>query len=195
MNAGCCCHWIMVLPGQYFTRSVNWCLECEELVFVSDPVTQDWLALTQLVTFAFFQPESVLTPYLCISCHVLCFSTVIQKVAPSPLVLVPAGNVSFDESGTLQLSCSSYGYPPPTLYWQRNDIAVVNSATSKITVEMVPYVDRQIQVNSTLQIAGLLPNDEGKYFCVASSEEGTNRASVEVHVRRKLLIFCLIWSI
>ena len=101
-------------------------------------------------------------------------------------MLVPNGNETFDENGTLQLSCSSFGYPPPTLFWQRNDIVVVNSATNKISVVKVPYVDHQTQVNSTLQIAGLLPNDGGKYFCVASNEEGTNKASIDVYVRREL---------
>ena len=102
-------------------------------------------------------------------------------------MLFPAGSESFDENGTLQLSCSSHAFPPPTLYWQKNNIAVVNSATSKITVVEVPYEDDHTQVNSTLQIVGLLPSDKGRYFCVASNEKGTNRASINVDVRCKLL--------
>ena len=115
-------------------------------------------------------------------------STVL-KGAPSPLVLFPSGSESFDENSTLQLSCSSYAYPTPTLYWQRNDIVVVNSATTGISVIHRPYEDHQTQVNSTLQIAGLLPSDKGRYFCVASNEKGTNRASIDVDVRRELLNF------
>jgi len=114
------------------------------------------------------------------------FPCTVLKGAPSPPVLIPNGNESFDENDTMQLSCSSYGYPSPTLFWQKNDIVVVNSATSKISVVKVPYVDHQTQVNSTLQIAGLLPNDGGEYFCVASGEKGTNRASIDVSVRREL---------
>ena len=100
-------------------------------------------------------------------------------------MLFPAGNKSFDETGTLKLSCSSSGYPPPTLYWQRNDRVVINSAANKISVVRVPYEYHQTQVNSTLQIAGLLPSDGGKYTCVASNEKGTNRASIDIEVRRK----------
>ena len=113
---------------------------------------------------------------------------VVLKGAPSKVVLFPAGNTSFNESDTLRLSCSSYGYPPPTLRWQRNNNDVVSSARIEISVTHTPYEDHQTQVNSTLQIAELLPNDDGSYECVASNEKGKNRASIVIEVRRELLV-------
>ena len=94
-------------------------------------------------------------------------------------------NLSLNENGALYLSCSSYGYPPPTVYWQRGTTVLVNAAKFQIMVTSSSYEGYQTVVNSTLRITGLLPSDEGQYVCTASNERGTNKAEMSLKVIRE----------
>ena len=115
-----------------------------------------------------------------------------MKDVVSNVVLLPTINLTLNENGNLWLSCSSYGYPQPIIHWQRDDTVLVGTAKFQLSVTETSYVDHQTLVNSTLQIAGLLPSDAGKYICIASNERGTNRASLSVQVQRELNYCCNI---
>ena len=94
-------------------------------------------------------------------------------------------NVTLNEKDTLLLSCSSYGYPEPIVYWRRNNQAVVNSVRVKLSFVSYSFDDQQRYVNSTLQILKLLPSDEGSYACIASNVKGTRMSSTSITVKRE----------
>ena len=94
-------------------------------------------------------------------------------------------NNSYVEKGILSLSCSSYSYPPPVLHWEKENSVLVSINRFSITTTSFSYVENTNIVNSTLQVSNLLPNDGGRYLCVASNEKATKRASVDIDVRCK----------
>ena len=103
----------------------------------------------------------------------------------SDVILFVHNNATLNEKDTLLLSCSSYGYPEPIVYWRRNNQAVVNSVRVKLSFVNYLLDDKQNYVNSTLQILKLLPSDEGNYACIASNVKGTRMSSTNITVKRE----------
>ena len=103
------------------------------------------------------------------------------------ILSVPNNNVTLNEKDTLLLSCSSYGYPEPIVYWRKNNQAVVYSVRVKLSFVASPFDDQQNYVNSTLRIFKLLPTDEGNYACIASNVKATRMSSTNVTVKRELI--------
>ena len=113
-------------------------------------------------------------------CHV-----VLENLLSDVILSVHNNNLTLNEKDTLLLSCSSYGYPEPIVYWRRNSQAVVNSVRVKLSFVASPFDDQQNYVNSTLRIIKLLPSDEGNYACIASNVNGTRMSSTSITVKRE----------
>ena len=113
-------------------------------------------------------------------CHL-----VLESQLSDVILSVHNNNVTLNEKDTLLLSCSSYGYPEPIVYWRRNNQAVVNSVRVKLSFVSYPLDVQQNYVNSTLRIFKLLPSDEGNYACIASNVKGTRMSSTSITVKRE----------
>lgn len=114
-------------------------------------------------------------------------SSLVTYTAPSDVILlVQDGLTSLNETNDLEISCSSYGYPPPSIHWQRNSQAIVEG-NNRITISSSIPSENLLEtpVNSTLRIANLLPSDEGEYVCVASNVEETKSNSTNITVNGK----------
>ena len=101
------------------------------------------------------------------------------------ILSVHNNDVKLNEKDTLLLSCSSYGYPEPIVYWRRNNKAVAQSVRVKLSFVVSPFDDKQNYVNSTLRILKLLPSNEGNYACIASNNKGTRMSSTNITVTRE----------
>ena len=110
---------------------------------------------------------------------------VIENLLSDVILSVHNNNVILNEKDTLLLSCSSYGYPEPIVYWRRNNQAVANSVRVKLSFVTSPFNDQQNYVNSTLSILNLLPSNEGNYACIASNVKGTRIGSTNIAVKRE----------
>ena len=116
--------------------------------------------------------------FYCFHCHLI-----LENQLSDVILSVHNNNVTLNEKDTLLLSCSSYGYPEPIVYWRRNNQAVVQSVRVKLSFVTFPFDDQQNYVNSTLRILKLLPSDEGNYACIASNVKGTRMNSTNITVK------------
>ena len=111
--------------------------------------------------------------------------------SPSDVImLVQDGLTTLNETDKLQISCSSYGFPPPLIYWKRNNHAIVEGSRITISTFFPSKNVHQTPVNSTLQISNLLPSDGGVYVCVASNVEETKENSSNITVNCEQHNFC-----
>ena len=111
------------------------------------------------------------------------FHYIVLENHPSDVALkVHGNNVTVNEKDTLILSCLSYGYPEPIIYWRRNNQALTSSVRVKLSFVTSPFDNQQNYVNSTLRILKLLPSDEGNYACIASNVKGTRMSSTNITV-------------
>ena len=89
------------------------------------------------------------------------------------LVDVPVG------IGTLMISCSYLGIPPPlNVNWARDDITLDPDADSRVTVEFD-------DTRTTLTITEVMENEGGTYRCVPTNIVGSNSATTQVRIQRK----------
>jgi hypothetical protein len=89
------------------------------------------------------------------------------------LVLVPVG------IGTLRISCSYLGIPPPTtVTWIHNGTTLVHAANSRISVSFNG-------TRTTLTITEVTEEEGGMYVCVPQNVVGSNSATTEVRIQRK----------
>ena len=115
-----------------------------------------------------------------------CCFTIVLENHPSDVTLKVHGNdVTVNEKDTLILTCLSYGYPEPIVYWRRNNQAIASSVRFKLSFVTFPFDDQQNYVNSTLRILKLLPSDQGNYACIASNVKGTKMSSTNITVTRE----------
>ena len=91
--------------------------------------------------------------------------------------MVQSGYTSLNETDDLQITCSSYGYPPPLIYWQRNSQAIIEGSRITISSSAPTETIHETPVNSTLRISNVLPSDEGGYVCLASNVADTKRSN------------------
>ncbi|XP_014664691.1 PREDICTED: lachesin-like [Priapulus caudatus] len=74
------------------------------------------------------------------------------------------------ENQTVVLTCSATGFPPPTLYWQKEDQSLLPTGESQ-------------HWNSTMIIDRITKEDRGIYVCVADNQVGDgDRRPVKVKV-------------
>ena len=89
------------------------------------------------------------------------------------LVDVPVG------IGTLMISCSYLGIPPPhSVHLIRDDITLDPDADSRVTVEFD-------DTRTTLTITEVMENEGGTYQCVPTNVVGSNSATTQVRIQRK----------
>ena len=87
------------------------------------------------------------------------FSAVGPEIVLDPVPI----NVTIMEDD-ITLTCSSTGFPVPTIFWHHNDFAVT-------PLERVFFsnMSSYYQINSTLTIRTAMFNDTGTYSCTATS--------------------------
>jgi len=84
------------------------------------------------------------------------------------------------EGESLELECSSWGWPAPNVTWRRYDpySGVESNLTSKMIV-----ADLESVRGSRLTIEHVALSDYSKYVCVAANNVGSNNATVLVRVK------------
>ncbi|XP_029776920.1 hemicentin-2, partial [Suricata suricatta] len=93
-------------------------------------------------------------------------------VTEPPPQIVPAPNVTVSPGETAILSCRVLSEVPYNLTWIR-DWRVLSSPTGRVA---------QL-ADLSLEVAGIVPSDAGRYQCMASNANGATRASVWLLVR------------
>ena len=76
------------------------------------------------------------------------------------------------EGDRMYIHCSAYGYPPPTIRWEKTDRPI--SSGGRVSV-----------IRGDLRITNLTLDDTGLYKCIVSNDEEKVEASVSVQVVRR----------
>ena len=98
----------------------------------------------------------------------------------SPVVPDVIDMVDVPLGGTLQLSCSILGVPPPdTISWTHN-----GTERPDLTIE-------SSDTFTTLTLDDVEEDDGGVYQCIARNVVGENRDSTSVRVQCELYIYCM----
>jgi len=85
-------------------------------------------------------------------------------------------SIVVEEGDSVELKCYASGYPPPEIYWRRQDNAVLPTKTS-------------IFKGNVLKFDSVKKEDRGTYYCVASNVVGSGaRRNVDVEVYFKPVI-------
>lgn len=80
----------------------------------------------------------------------------------------------------LQLDCHAYGYPEPTVSWEKDGV-VINSTDDRVSFKEYNGIE-----NATLRIEDLDYPDRATYTCIASNVHGDDTTEILVRVKDKL---------
>lgn len=79
----------------------------------------------------------------------------------------PTSQDNITTGETANFSCEAFGTPRPVITWFKDNRRVPKD--NRIT---------EIKALSVLTVHSVVPQDQGKYWCEASSDEGWNRSSI-----------------
>ena len=89
-------------------------------------------------------------------------------------------------------NCTATAKPRAVIQWTSNDGTVLNGTTGKFTtidlVEgdcMITDPPSECVITSMLEIADIVPNDDGEYVCTAINPAGNNTAFAPLTVHGK----------
>ena len=122
-----------------------------------------------------------------------------------PKILTPAtetSTVTITEGDSLQLSCQAWGWPVPTLLWQRKDTVL---GIPQAEVNIKNYLSQPTGLFQTtlyvsnLTISNMNQSDQMNYTCTAYNQFGTPiltyQQNVTVYVRVKGMFFYCILTV
>ncbi|XP_033973283.1 immunoglobulin superfamily DCC subclass member 3-like [Trematomus bernacchii] len=99
-------------------------------------------------------------------CSVFCWS----PPAPPEFSQWPQ-SLSRPGGGSAEFSCSASGEPQPHIIWLKNGKLLSVSGTVRLS-----------NVNTTLSITQISPEDEAIYQCIAENSAGSNQASARLSI-------------
>ena len=84
------------------------------------------------------------------------------------------------ERNTITITCEAFGYPPPTVVWNR-----INERTFSDRVSVSDSVSTGYGVSVNLTIANTSREDTGVYTCSANNSIGSDSSNVSITVQCK----------
>ena len=114
------------------------------------------------------------------------YHTIYYSIVP-PTVPQVTGSFAVMEQDTLQLQCTSSGYPLPMITWVKRSGEVASILVNNLRVSIATEnFDSNSTTASTLQIHNTINEDRGNYQCEASNAAGTNTAVQTIGIVGKL---------
>ena len=90
-----------------------------------------------------------------------------------------------EESATTIL-CEAFGYPPPTIVWNRIDGILSDGVSVSDSVSVPTGYGNVTRVSVTLTINAASRKDTGEYICSANNSIGSDSSNVSITVQCKL---------
>ena len=122
------------------------------------------------------------TIYISIFCFPCTSSIGVASISPlSDVVVVVEGN-------TTTITCEAFGYPPPTVVWNRIN-GILSDRVSVSDSVSVPTGHRNVtRVSVNLTITNASREDTGVYTCSANNSIGSDDSNVSITVQCKFYI-------
>ena len=90
------------------------------------------------------------------------------------------------EGSATTILCEAFGYPPPTILWNRIDGILSDRVSVSDSVSVPTGYGNVTRVSVTLTINAASRKDTGEYICSANNSIGSDDSNVSITVQCKL---------
>ena len=96
------------------------------------------------------------------------------------------------EGNTTTITCEAFGYPPPTVQWDRIDGTLSDRVSVSDSVSVPTGYGNVTRVSVNLTITNALREDTGDYICSVNNSIGDDKRNVSITVQCKLLVIFIL---
>ena len=93
------------------------------------------------------------------------------------------------EGNTTTITCEAFGYPPPTVVWNRINGILSDRVSVSDSVSVPTGYGNVTRVSVNLTIANAYREDKGDYTCSANNSVGSDSSNVNITVQCKFNSF------
>ena len=93
------------------------------------------------------------------------------------------------EGNTTTITCEAFGYPPPTVVWNRINGILSDRVSVSDSVSVRTGYGNVTRVSVNLTITNASREDTGVYTCSANNSIGSDSSNVSITVQCKLLVW------
>ena len=103
----------------------------------------------------------------------------------------PLNDTIVREGDTTTITCESFGYPPPTIVWNRIDGNLSDRVSVSDSVSVPTGNGNVTRVSVNLTITNAYREDTAVYTCSANNSIGSDKRNVNITVQCKFILFIL----
>ena len=92
------------------------------------------------------------------------------------------------EGNTTTITCEAFGYPPPTVVWNRINGILSDRVSVSDSVSVPTGYGNVTRVSVNLTITNASREDTGVYTCSANNSIGSDRSNVSITVQCEFII-------
>ena len=97
------------------------------------------------------------------------------------------------EGNTATITCKAFGYPPPTVVWNRINGILSDRVSVSDSVSVPTGYGNVTRVSVNLTITNASREDTGVYTCSANNSIGSDSSNVSITVQCKLfVVMCMV---
>ena len=101
--------------------------------------------------------------------------------------VTPLSDTIIREQNTTIITCEAFGYPPPTVVWNRVDGILSNRVSVSDSVSVLIGNGNVTRVSVNLTITNASREDTGAYTCSANNSIGSDNSNVTITVECKFI--------
>ena len=102
----------------------------------------------------------------------------------------PFNDTIVREGNTTTITCEAFGYPPPTVVWNRINGILSDRVSVSDSVSVPTGYGNVTRVSVNLTITNASREDTGVYTCSANNSIGSDSSNVTITVQCKMVV-CL----
>ena len=102
-------------------------------------------------------------------------------------MLIPFNNSIIREKNKSTITCEAFGYPPPTVVWNRINGTLSDRVSVSDSVSVPTGYGNVTRVSVNLIITNASREDTGVYMCIAYNNISSNNVNISITVQCKLV--------
>ena len=113
--------------------------------------------------------------------------------AGTATIASPLNDTIVREGNTTTVICEAFGYPPPTVVWNRINEILSDRVSVSDSVSVPTGYGNVTRVSVNLTITNVSREDTGVYTCSANNSIGSDSSNVSITVQCKLfVVMCMV---
>ena len=101
-------------------------------------------------------------------------------------IIIVFSNEIIVERNTTTITCEAFGYPPPTVVWNRINGILSDRVSVSSSISVPTGYGNVTRVSVNLTITNASREDTGVYTCSANNSIGSDSSNVSITVQCKL---------